>query len=242
MKQSSPKLEWCIVRLGNDLNWWVDEISDPIHWDVDGLAIIDPRQKAHIIELIDPLRDYGFDMEALESAFFGFRIDSDAGDQRVKLTRVRDSLLETEDNLFALPDILDEEKGPYSDFLDMITRCRVRMLNDLISFKQPLTVDEVEEEIREMQSLEYSEGKAVHFISEIVSILEYIPDGYELERDDDDDSSDGDEKVIVEDFPDLDDDETIEEDETMKWDEDEEEEEEEEEEKDSDEEDEDDRL
>ena len=151
------------------------------------------------------------------------------------MTRVRDSLLETEENLFALPDILDEEKGPYSDFLDQITRCRVKLLNDLINFKQPLTIDEVEEEIRETQSLDFIEGRGLHFINEIIAILEYIPDGYELERDEDDDST-GLEKEIVDDFPDLEVDDAIEEDETMKWDEEEESEDEDEEDKDEDEE------
>lgn len=236
MKKSLTKLDWCVVRLGEDLNWWVDEISDPVHWDVDGLGIIDPKQKTYILELIEPLREYGFDMESLESAFFGFRIDSEAKKGFLKLTRVRDSLLETEENLFALPDILDEEKGPYSDFLDQITRFRVKLLNDLIQFKQPLTIDEVEEDIRESQNLDFMEGRGLHFINEIISILEYIPDGYELERDEDDDSVEI-EKEIVEDFPDLDDEDKIEEDETMKWDEDDSEEEEEEEETDEDEED-----
>ena len=61
MAKSAPQLEWCIVRLGDDHNWWVEEVSDPVRWDVDGLSIIDPRQVQHIIELVDPLRDYGFD-------------------------------------------------------------------------------------------------------------------------------------------------------------------------------------
>ena len=56
MAKGSPQLEWCVVRLGEDHNWWVDEVSDPVHWDVDGLSIIDPRQVDHIIELIEPRR------------------------------------------------------------------------------------------------------------------------------------------------------------------------------------------
>ena len=27
------------MRLGEDHNWWVDEVSDPVHWDVDALSI-----------------------------------------------------------------------------------------------------------------------------------------------------------------------------------------------------------
>jgi hypothetical protein len=61
MAKSAPQLEWCIVRLGDDHNWWVEEVSDAVRWDVDGLSIIDPRQVQHIIELVEPLRDYAFE-------------------------------------------------------------------------------------------------------------------------------------------------------------------------------------
>ena len=57
MAKASTILEWCIVRLGEDHNWWVQEVSDPVRWDADGLSIVDPRQVAHLIELVEPLRD-----------------------------------------------------------------------------------------------------------------------------------------------------------------------------------------
>jgi hypothetical protein len=125
-----------------------------------------------------------------------------------------------------MPDVIDEEKGPYADFLDQITRFRVKMLNDLIEFDQNLTVDELEDEIRERQNQDYMEGKAVHPFQEVISILEYVPEGYEL---DEDEPTKRDEEDI-EDIPDFVEDETekIEEDETMRWDDEEEEEEEEE--------------
>src|SRR5690606_13015426 len=142
MAKTSPQLEWCIVRLGEDFNWWVDEISDEIHWDVDGLSIIDPRQVAHIIELLEPLQDYGFEPDFLESAFFTFQIDADLGKGRVRLSRSSEGILESEEKLFALPNILDEETGPYADFIDTITKLRVKMLNDSMNFEKKLTVDE----------------------------------------------------------------------------------------------------
>src|SRR4051812_23672127 len=54
MAKAISTLDWCIVRLGDDHNWWVAETSDPVRWDVDGLSIIDPRQLSHLIELVDP--------------------------------------------------------------------------------------------------------------------------------------------------------------------------------------------
>ena len=107
MAKAISALDWSIVRLGDDHNWWVAETSDPVRWDVDGLSIVDPRQLAHLIELVDPLRDYGFDQDVFESAFIPFRIDKDLGTGKVRLKRVKESLFDSEEKLFALPDILD---------------------------------------------------------------------------------------------------------------------------------------
>jgi hypothetical protein len=226
MPQRSQKLEWCLTRIGEDMNWWVTEVSDPIHWDVDGLGIIDPRQMSYILEQCDALREYGFDPDIVDEAFCTLRIDREEKNEAVRLIHTPESLLEDDNMHFALPDIIDEEKGPYADFLDHITRFRVKMLNDLIEFDQNLTVDELEEEIRERQNQEYMEGKAVHPFVEVVSILEYVPEGYEL--DDDEPAKPG--KDDIDDIPDFEEeDEKIEEDETMRWDEDEEEEDDEDE-------------
>ena len=227
MPKSAPQLEWCIVRLGEDHNWWVEEISDPVRWDVDGLSIIDPRQVQHIIDLIEPMRDYGFDQDVMESAFIPFHIEKDLGEGRVRLVRVKDSLFESEDKLFALADLLDEENGPYADFLDHITRIRVKMLNDLFDFEQQLSVDEVEDEIREARNADFMEGKAVHVFAEITDILDYTPAGWEGEE-----GEEGPRPAAKEDelddaeLPALDEEEEerLKNDQSLKWDEDEDEE------------------
>lgn len=225
---SKPKniLTWCKARLGEDMNWWIHEISDPVHWDVDGLGIIDPRQFQHIIDLLEPLSDYGLRNEIVDDAFYSFGIDKVEKDKTVLLKRVKDSILESEEPLFALPDVLDEEKGPYADLLDHVSRLRVKMLNDLIDFSQNLTLDELEEEIRQLQGEDFLEGRAVHFFSELNTILEYVPAGYKLDEDDDEKPATEDEE-LEKNLADVetDHDEKIEEDETMKWDEEEEEEE-----------------
>jgi hypothetical protein len=222
MAKSSGILDWCNVRLGDDHNWWVDEVSDPVRWDVDGLSIIDPRQVAHLIESVEPLRDYGFDQDVMEAAFIPFRIDKDLGSGRVRLKRVKDSIFESEEKLFALPDIVDEENGPFADLLDHLTRCRVKMLNDIFDFEQKLSVDEVEDELREDQNAEFMEGKAIHSFEELCAILDYAPAGWEGEEE-------GEEKPSVEegdgeDLPEIDeeDEKALEGDSSLKWDEDEE--------------------
>ena len=227
MPNTSAKLTWCKARIGEDMNWWVKEISDPVHWEIDGLGIIDPRQFQYLLDLLEPLNEYGLQTNIVEDAFYPFAIDNVDEDKTVLLKRVVDSILQSEDPLFALPNVMDEEKGPYADFLNHITRLRIQMLNDLIDFAQKLTIEELEEELRESQNDAFLEGRATHFFTEITDILEYVPEGFELDGDeirvakskeeeleDDligvDESTDGEEKLET--------------DETMKWDDDEDEE------------------
>jgi hypothetical protein len=220
MPKATSTLDWCIVRLGDDHNWWVAETSDPVRWDVDGLSIIDPRQLAHLIELVDPLRDYGFDQDIFESAFIPFRIDKDLGTGKVRLKRVKESLFDSEEKIFALPDVIDEENGPYADLHDHLMRCRVKMLNDLFEFESKLSVDEVEDELREEQNSHFMQGSAVHIFEELTSILDYMPAGYET-----DDEAPAKDAVVDEDddLPELDEaeEEKLKNDESLKWDEDE---------------------
>jgi hypothetical protein len=235
MAKASTILEWCIVRLGEDHNWWVDEVSDPIRWDVDGLSIVDPRQSAHLTELVDSLRDFGFEQEVFEAGFIPFRIDKDLGEGRMRLKRVKDSLFDSDEKLFALPDIVDEENGPFADLLDHLTRCRVKMLNDLFDFEAKLGVDEVEDEIREEQNASFMEGKAIHSFDELCAILDYMPAGYDNDEDDDRET-----KAVEDeedDIPDIDaeEEEALKNDSSLKWDEEEKEGEEEGEKKEGDE-------
>lgn len=227
MAKGTPQLEWCDVRLGEDHNWWVDEVSDPIHWDVDGLSIIDPRQVDHLIELIEPLREYGFDPDIFERACISFRIAKDLGKGRVRLARTKESLLESDEKLFALPDIIDEENGPYADLLDHLTRLRVKLLNDLFDFEEKLTVDEVEDQIRERQNNDFIEGRSVHLFTEITAILDFVPAGYG-----DDDEEVGTKRrasVDEEDLPEIEEeeDERMKNDSSLKWDDEDEEKDEE---------------
>jgi hypothetical protein len=230
MPKSTTPLEWCIVRLGEDHNWWVEEISDPVRWDVDSLSIIDPRQVAHLIELVESLRDHGFDQDVFEKAFISFRIEKDLGHGRVRLKRMKESLFESDEKLFALPDHLDEENGPYADLLDHLTRCRVKMLNDLFDFESKLTIDEVEDQIREDQNTNFIEGKAVHVFAELTAILDFVPEGWDTDDERPEKSA---EEVDDADLPELDkeEEERLKNDASLKWDDDEDEEKDEDDEK-----------
>ena len=226
MPSAKNYLEWCNVRLGEDLNWWVKEVSDDVHWDVDGLSIIDPRQLSHIIDLAEPLREYHFDQDLLDAAFIPFRIEKNLGDGIIRLVRSKESFFDAEEPLFGLPDTVDEENGPYADFLYHITKVRVALLNDMIDFEQQLTIDEVEEQLREEENNSFIEARAMHLFNEVTSVLDYVPAGWELDGDDDGNSEDN-ETEAVDDLPEIDDEEEekkISKSENLKWDEDEEDE------------------
>lgn len=233
MPKSSPKLTWCVIRFGSDMNWWVKEISDTIHWDADGLSIVDPRQMGHILDLLDPLREYGLNTDIVDNAFFPFQIKEKNADGSVKVVRVNETISESDETLFCLPDVVDEDKGPYADFLNHITKLRVKFLNDNIEFEQKLTIEELEEHVRENQNQAYMEGKALHIFTEICDILEFVPEGYELADEEEakkvksEDEEEGEDVAFVPEVE-IEEDEKITQDDTMKWDEDEEESEEEE--------------
>lgn len=201
MKKTGPSLDWCIVRVGEDKNWWVDSISDNENWDVDNLGIIDPKQFLHINELLDSMTEFGLDSQFIDDAFFTFAIEDEMDGGLIKLVRVRDSLLKAEDMLFALPDVLDEEKGPYADFLNHVFQKRVSMLNELIEFAEPYTQEEMEEVLSEKHNNDFLEGKRTHFSDELFSILEFVPDGFAIDTDLEDESEKNKDKE--EDYSDL---------------------------------------
>ena len=202
MKKTGPSLDWCIVRLGENENWWVDSISDQENWDVDDLGIIDPKQFLHISELLDSMTEFGLESQMVDEAFFTFAIGQEVKGGLVKLSRVRDSLLKAEDMLFALPDVLDEEKGPYADFLNHATQIRVSMLNELIEFAEPYTQEEMEEVLAEKQNNDFLAGQRSHFSDELLAILEFVPEGFAIDADLEEDPEKS--NNTTEDYSDLD--------------------------------------
>jgi len=230
MKKTSPSLDWCIVRCDKKKKWWVESISDNENWDIEDLGIIDPKQFLYINELLDSMTEFGLESQLIDEAFFTFEISEELKGDKVRLDRVRDSLLKAEDMLFALPDVLDEEKGPYADFLSHVSQIRVSMLNELIEFTEPYTLEEMEEVLSEKLNNDYLEGRRTHFSDELIAILEFVPDGFELDSDLDEER-DGNEEG--EDYSDLDSElldisdkeEKLLPDEDLKWDDEEEKEE-----------------
>ena len=177
------------------------------------------------------MSEFGLDSQIVDDAFFTFEIKEEVKGGKIKLVRVRDSLLKAQDMLFALPDVLDEDKGPYADFLNHVSQIRVTMLNELIEFAEPYTQEEMEEVLSEKHNNDFLEGRRSHFSDELISILEFVPDGFAIDADlEEDDKEEGKE----DDYSDLDTElvevsdkeEKLLPDEDLKWEEDEEKEEE----------------
>jgi hypothetical protein len=223
MAVTSSKLIWCTIRLKKDTNrWWVKENSDPKHYDPDGLGILDPHQLPWVLDNLDPLREYGLSNEILEAAFVPFQIHSIEKDETVRLARVAEHILDSEELLFALPNIKDGEKGSYADFLEHITRLRVKFINDTIKLEQKLTIEDVDEQLGDLRNQALIEGRDIHPFEEITDILEFVPAGHEVPTDDDDDDKPARASSAAEeiaDLPEVEDDDKL--NKELKWDEEE---------------------
>ncbi|MCD8284024.1 MAG: hypothetical protein LUD52_04820 [Opitutae bacterium] len=221
MDKNTPLLTWCEIRFGKDMNWWVRETSVPVQWDDDSLPIIDPRQMSYILDLLDGLREYGLSTEIVENAFIPFQLQKINPDKTARLVRVNETFFDTDEELFAMPDIIDDSKTTYADFLSHITKLRVNYLNDKIDFVQKFTTTELEEQIRDAQTQAFMEGRTTHAFQEIIDILEFIPDGFELSLDDEDEKlktrSEEDDFKAAKDIDEFEE-KGIVEDDTMRWD------------------------
>jgi hypothetical protein len=223
MAVTTSKLLWCTIRFKEkEGSWWVKENSDPKHYEPDGLGILDPFQFPWVLDMMDPLREYGLSNEILEAAFVPFQpqeIDKDK-DQTVRLIRVAEHILDSEEPLFALPNVKDGDKGAYADFLEHIMRLRVKLINDTIKLEQKLTVEDVDEQLSELRNQAMIEGRDIHPFEEITDILEFVPLGHEVPGDDDDDDKPARVQSAAEDIADLPDVEEVDKDmeKNLRWD------------------------
>ena len=223
MAVTTSKLLWCTIRFKEkEGSWWVKENSDPKHYEPDGLGILDPFQFPWVLDMMDPLREYGLSNEILEEAFVPIQpqeIDKDK-DQTVRLIRVAEHILDSEEPLFALPNVKDGDKGAYADFLEHIMRLRVKLINDTIKLEQKLTVEDVDEQLSELRNQAMIEGRDIHPFEEITDILEFVPLGHEVPGDDDDDDKPARAQSAAEDIADLPDVEEVDKDmeKNLRWD------------------------
>jgi len=218
MLPTSSKLLWCTVRFDAATSkWWAKETSDPRHYEPDGLGVLDPRQLPWVLDLLDPLREYGLSNEIVEAAFVPFQIQSVDKDDTVRLARVAEHILESEEQLFGLPNVKDGDKGAYADFLEHIMRLRVKFLNDNIKLETKLTYEDIDEHVGDLRNQALIEGRDIHALDEITDIIDFVPEGHELPVDDEDEEKPARRAAEdeIEELPEGD--EKLAEDETMRW-------------------------
>ena len=164
-----------MARLGEDLNWWLADSLEVPEVELAPHAVLDPRQVAHLTQVLDQYRPYGFRPEALTDAFATYTADAELDDQRVRLVASAENIYNTSEQLFALPLYEEEGSGPYYRLLDLLSRARVRLLNQTRRYAHECTVEEMCEEVNGLDSDRYFCDEDIHAFDEINEILEWKP-------------------------------------------------------------------
>jgi hypothetical protein len=174
--------KWCVVRLDDDYNWWVHEVSDNTFYDTE-LGILDPKQVEHMTDLLSQLKQYGLDDEIVSNAFIPYVIDKEMPKEMFRLRETKDNILSPREHIFCLPNSSGEQEGMFAEFIDHIMTLRIKLLNASFDFKQPLNLEEVKDILHAEQQERYIAGIKTHAFDEIMAILDYVPAGYSLDAD-----------------------------------------------------------
>jgi hypothetical protein len=158
------------IRLGDDLNWWVDS-TDEATPTPHNRGVLDPRQVAHLAQTLDEYGRYGYRPDQLADAFQAYRIDVEISEGVLRLAATDDLF----DDAFALPVVGEDDSGQYFDFLDSTSRARVRKLNATHHSVRNCTADEMNEELAALDSDRYFSDDTIHTFDEIIEILEWSP-------------------------------------------------------------------
>jgi hypothetical protein len=166
---------WIVVRLGNDLNWWLEETSDDFYWPENGCGVLDPRQTAFLAETIADYRPYGIGQDMLERSFHVYQLESEVADGRLRLRLADDNILNPNAQLFALPVVNEEQTGGYHDFLDALITARIRLLNATHHYARPCTELEMIEELDALDMDRFFSIANIHVFDELDEILKWSP-------------------------------------------------------------------
>ncbi|MCX7825975.1 MAG: hypothetical protein N2689_10505 [Verrucomicrobiae bacterium] len=175
MDRQTNSPSWIIARLGNDLNWWVDEASEEVYWPEEGLSVLDPRQFRDVLERVAEYRDVGFDLKTFARAFRLFTLDAELPDGRLRLAALRRPVEESEAKLFALPAFANEEESGYRDLVENLIELRVKLLNQTHHYAHNLETLDLEEELQNRANDRYFDGTHIHCYDELNEILQWAP-------------------------------------------------------------------
>jgi len=139
-------------------------------------GVLDPRQIAHVAEVLDEYQPHGFRRYLFDDAFQFFQLESEIDDERVRLAPVDpDDVGAANEQIFALPLIDDEETGAYYDLLDAISVARIRKLNATHHYVRDCTELDMSEELDALDRDRYFASESIHCFDEINEILQWSP-------------------------------------------------------------------
>jgi len=160
-KDQPAHWQWIVVRLGDDLNWWLDQTSDDIQPARDSRGVLD--------------RAFGLHQKHIDNAFHLFALESEVADGALRLAPAGETLLTAGPDMFAVPNITGEDEGPYYTFLEAVSAARIRRLNATHRYTQPCTEFEMHEELDAIDSDRYFGNESIHTFDEINEMLEWSP-------------------------------------------------------------------
>ncbi len=170
--------QWIVVRLGNDMNWWVEKASDEIFWPREGLSVLDPRQFRDVVERLEKYTSVGFRRGTLARAFALYIVQSEMGDGQLRL-KLAQKGEDSDGKFFALPSFVDEEDSGYRDFVDQLIEMRVKLVNKTHHYVHAVEDLDLEEELQAKLNDRYFEAANLHSYDEINEILNWAPADWE---------------------------------------------------------------
>lgn len=180
MTGPTPTLpHWIIVRLDENMNWWIDETSDDIDRSAGDRSVLDPRQITQLVEMLGQYRPHGLRPEQFAAAFQVYIAQSELSDGRLKLVLTDESIFDTGAQLFALPLIGEEDADAYSELLDAISVARIRRLNKTHHYARDCTELDMQEELDALDRDRFFNAETMHVFDEINEILEWSPAEWE---------------------------------------------------------------
>jgi hypothetical protein len=177
MKKPTPTPpQWIDVRLGEDFNWWLQHTSAETGDEPEPRGVLDPRQVAHLAQVLEEYQPHGLRRDHLRAAFQMFEVESELAEGRLRLAACGLEFGDTDGELFALPVLGEgESEGPFHQLLDALSAARIRRLNATHHYAQPCTTDDMDEELEALDSDRYFNAATIHAFDELNEILEWSP-------------------------------------------------------------------
>jgi hypothetical protein len=175
MKSATPNdPPWLVARLGDDLNWWIEQTGDDELSPTNDPGLLDPQQLTHLLEVLAEYQPVGYHQRHFNEAFQLFVVAAEIAEGSLRLAATDEDAFDGGE-FFARPRRGEDGEGPYAKFLDTIAGARIRLLNQTHRYAQPCTVDEMFGELDAIDTDRYLNAERMHVFDEINEILQWSP-------------------------------------------------------------------